>query len=69
MIDALYYISLVFPVVLVWPLRVKAWKKRFENLMHLNTLEIANPFSLPYCCSELAQNFYFEAISRGVNKM
>lgn len=30
-------------------------EKRCENRMYLNVLEIANPFSLSSCCSELAQ--------------
>lgn len=35
--------------------------------MHSNALEIVNPFSLSPC-SELAQDFNFEAILRGVKK-
>ena len=65
MIDVLYYISLVFPVVLVWPLKVKAWKKRFKNLMHLNTLGIANSFSFPIVVQSWLRIFILKLFQEG----
>lgn len=42
--------------------------EKIENLINLNTLEKASPPSFSSSYSELAQNFDFEAISRGVTK-
>lgn len=64
MIDALYYMSLVFTVVLALVKR-ESLEKISKTLTNLNALWIANPFSFSSCYSELAQMLILKLFQEG----